>query len=1324
MSIRARGRTWWAAIGGAALVASMLPVTAALADEPSIGPAVVISEVYGGGGNSGAAYTHDYIEVFNRGDAPASLDGWSVQYASATGSTWQITALSGTLQPGQAYLIQQAQGAGGTEPLPTPDAVGAIAMSATNGKVALVNSTTALSGTCPTAGVVDFVGYGSANCFEGTGAAPALTNTTAATRDGGGCVDTDDNAADFTSVPAFRPDAPRNTTSPLTPCGTVEPPPPVGAAVVISEVYGGGGNSGATYTHDYIEVFNRGDVPASLDGWSVQYASAAGSTWSVTALSGTLQPGQAYLIQQAAGAGGTTPLPTPDAVGSTNMAATNGKVALVDSTTPLSGTCPTVGVVDFVGFGSTANCFEGTGPTPTLSNTNAATRNEGGCVDTDDNAADFTVVAAAPPDRPRNTSSPLTPCDGSEPEPPDPAPTLTCPVGMRTVETYATDGPVTATFAGGEITDLQITSVTPAPAVGELGLTDVTLGQNASATIVVPDDLRLVTPTSTADVRPLAVEITATAEGGQQGTCTASVNVIPLIPIGAVQGVIADGQTSFTSPLLNAEVAVRGVITQLTVESNGNRGLFLQNRPELADGDPLSSDGIFLFNGNFTTIRTDFDGPAVAEFGANYPVAVGDELVIRGTVGQFFGMTQLAGGSSFVWDRTAAGLDVEAAVEIPEVNPPDDAGDSLRYFRRHLGMQLEVPAGSLVVGGRDVFSGTDAEVWAIRGDHPVALRDDPYARRVFRDAHPLDNNPETNFDDGNGYRFVLGSFGVKGSTDDPDAVLAPAKTFDTITEANRGGVYLSFGKYTINVADQLALDTSGPDPAANSPVQPADRERELSIAAYNVENLYDFRDSPNSGCDFENNPGCFDDAGGSVTPPFNYVPDSDEVYQARLVRMAEQIRLDLHAPDVVMVQETEAQDVCTVSDDWTPETGPALGADRLDCDLENVGEANTKTDGRPDSLLELALVIAEQGGPAYDAVFDLDAGDLRGITTAYLYRTDRVELLDADADDPVLGSDPLVDYDGTPLPFNSDVENPKALNAELPDRVASTCTASGATACDGFNVFSRGPSVGLFRVWRAGIGTSTWSDVYLVNNHQSSGPNNRVLQRTEQATYNARIAEAILAVDPDARVVVGGDLNVFPRPDDPYPPGVPIHPVIGVGPSDQLRALYDSKLSNLYEDLVASYPAAAYSFGFQGQAQTLDHLWVSPTLLNELIDVRSAKINVDWPTDARGEAPAYGRYGVSDHDPEAGTFDATATFDKVRALIAYLVESGQLAEEDANSILARLDQAENHLAAGRVQAARAMLDSIVHTLDDLVASGAVTPNVATGLAAEIDQLQP
>src|SRR5687767_4945362 len=101
---------------------------------------VVVNEVYGGGGNSGATYKNDFIELYNNSSSPVSLDGWSVQYNSAAGtSTWQRTNLSGTIPANGYFLVQELAGAGGTADLPSPNVVGTIPMAGTSGKVALVN---------------------------------------------------------------------------------------------------------------------------------------------------------------------------------------------------------------------------------------------------------------------------------------------------------------------------------------------------------------------------------------------------------------------------------------------------------------------------------------------------------------------------------------------------------------------------------------------------------------------------------------------------------------------------------------------------------------------------------------------------------------------------------------------------------------------------------------------------------------------------------------------------------------------------------------------------------------------------------------------------------------------------------------------------------------------------------------------------------------------------------------------------------------------------------------------------------------------------------
>jgi uncharacterized protein len=183
-------------------------------------------------------------------------------------------------------------------------------------------------------------------------------------------------------------------------------PPPVATDVVISQVYGGGGNQGATLTHDFVELFNRGATPVSLQGWSVQYTSAAGTgTWQVTPLSGSIAPNGYYLIQQARGSGGTTPLPAPDATGTIAMAAGAGKVALQVTTTPVMGQCPLGGTADLVGYGA-ANCSEGMGPTAATANATAAIRKRGGCFDSDNNNVDFSIGNPVP----RNSAVPARSC--------------------------------------------------------------------------------------------------------------------------------------------------------------------------------------------------------------------------------------------------------------------------------------------------------------------------------------------------------------------------------------------------------------------------------------------------------------------------------------------------------------------------------------------------------------------------------------------------------------------------------------------------------------------------------------------------------------------------------------------------------------------------------------------------------------------------------------------------------------------------------------------------------------------------------------------------
>ena len=194
---------------------------------------------------------------------------------------------------------------------------------------------------------------------------------------------------------------------------TVQSAPVPPGAVVISQVYGGGGNAGATLKNDFIELFNRSASTVSLAGWSVQRASSSGNGWSRTPLTGSIQPGQYYLVQEAAGAGGTVNLPTPDATGTIALSLSANVVALINNNTTLPDGCPSgPNLIDLLGQGTGTVCFD-TAVGPTLGNTTAAFRTHNGCKDTDNNSLDFKVGSPSP----RNSSSPLSICPVGDLEP-------------------------------------------------------------------------------------------------------------------------------------------------------------------------------------------------------------------------------------------------------------------------------------------------------------------------------------------------------------------------------------------------------------------------------------------------------------------------------------------------------------------------------------------------------------------------------------------------------------------------------------------------------------------------------------------------------------------------------------------------------------------------------------------------------------------------------------------------------------------------------------------------------------------------------------------
>jgi predicted extracellular nuclease len=180
-------------------VLGLIVATAAFAAQP-----VRISQVYGGGGNSGAYYRYDYVELFNTSGAAIDIGGWAIVYATSTSGTFGSASNYRVVFPAGAtipacgyYLIQNASGSNSAAaPLPVaPDVTGTIAMSATACKIGLISSGTSANCSTP---FVDLVAVGaSTQCWEGAGPTGATSNTKAAVRKQGGMQDTDNNSTDF-----------------------------------------------------------------------------------------------------------------------------------------------------------------------------------------------------------------------------------------------------------------------------------------------------------------------------------------------------------------------------------------------------------------------------------------------------------------------------------------------------------------------------------------------------------------------------------------------------------------------------------------------------------------------------------------------------------------------------------------------------------------------------------------------------------------------------------------------------------------------------------------------------------------------------------------------------------------------------------------------------------------------------------------------------------------------------------------------------------------------------------------------------------------------
>jgi len=430
---------------------------------------------------------------------------------------------------------------------------------------------------------------------------------------------------------------------------------------------------------------------------------------------------------------------------------------------------------------------------------------------------------------------------------------------------------------------------------------------------------------------------------------------------------------------------------------------------------------------------------------------------------------------------------------------------------------------------------------------------------------------------------------LKAKTDRTTAQLPRVHTFDELQVGLEGVVLKSDDRYIIHVAD-VARFRRGAPPDGNLAPAVKTVASMLTVAAYNIENYYDTRDDPFDGRDYYARAPNPRDS-NVVARLQNYVPPTEAAYRRKTEGLAKQIVDDLQSPDLLLIQETEDQDICELKN------GRLI-----------LGSVDNR-DGRLDSLQDLALAVKKAGGPDYEIAGDRNASDVRGITCAYMYRKDRIVLASA-AGDPVLDGVPDVPYDGEVLAYSMGPTNPRAIN--------------GHQASVGL-VFARSPLLACFTAApRPDAVMPAGSRLYVINNHFKSIPNMYVETRVEQARLNAAICRGIRERDPDAWIIVGGDLNTFPRPDEPVPDE----------PADQLGAIYEAGMENLHEKMLEERAEGAYTYIWRGQAQTLDHLFVSPGLTDRVVQVRSFHINSDYPADSN----IIDRR-CSDHDPLLAVFD-------------------------------------------------------------------------------------
>ncbi len=675
------------------------------------------------------------------------------------------------------------------------------------------------------------------------------------------------------------------------------------AQVVISQAYPGGTLSGATFNQRYVEIFNRGTAPVDLAGHTIQYASPTGTgNFAIHAtLSGTVPAGGYFLVAYPV-SGSSAALPvTPDATASGSPGGTNGKLALVNSTSLLacngsSTLCSpeqTALIVDLVGYG-TANFFEGSAAAPAFSATLAGFRANGGCTDTNDNSADFTSLTPLP----RNSSSPINLCTAPS----------TPLVSFDAAAVSALEG------AAGQSNSLNfVVTIAPTPSAGSPLSFDIAVSGEAGRFSYSGPTSLVVTDSTTL---PLTLSVDTVGNDQVQGDSTVTVTLSNFVGAAAQQpasinkqGTIIEDDIAASeifeiqgsgvcSPFVsvcNISQNVSGDLVRTTVNTVtaiGSSGFTVQTPDVRDDNNPATSNGIYVFTASAP--RTD---------GGDL-LAVGDAVEITGRAAEFFGLSQIVvnstrdGFNSILRSASAQPLPTAVVFDadsgIPSKNPDALSCGALGNFECFEGMRVSVPAGAVVAANQRFNPDPFAEVYiSSYEDRAVREKGARFGSVLTPDnaaAGVWDGSPEVIEMDADFLIPANAGLELNGGT-----------RFSAV-----GVIGFDFGDYEFWPTELTIVA------GTNLPQRPVDEATppELTIASFNAFRLCDALANSPSLC--------------AATAALETDPDR---VTHQIGQLSAYVRQLLRSPDVIGLQEVENLDVLQqLAAQITADGGPAYVA--------------------------------------------------------------------------------------------------------------------------------------------------------------------------------------------------------------------------------------------------------------------------------------------------------------------------------------------------------------------------------------------------------------